>query len=456
MDRKRRARVACGIAAMAIAVVACGDASRGGGVTIPPEGPLARKAAAYDRNYVDFHMPFLGGSLKTRFACETCTDDVVAYESAGDSAIWSGNYLASQAFRYAVTRSPEALANVRRVMGFMDVLARVTGRTGFLARYAGPADDPRVFPANCATDENCHVVAGGEFDGLFWLGNTSRDQYSGWFFGLGWVHALVDDPDLNALIRARIVEVVDRLVADDYTIVDVDGRPTTAGPEALPPFALNWLLIRALITEEPGDLAFYEAEAERLAPLFPLTTLSILNHFIEYYGFHLSFMNLWTLARNEADADRRAFYRESFDRNVWGEVARDRQAMFDLIALDVLDVEDPDALAAQVRADLLDFQEPPRRRISRSREGLAFEIDPRWEALRDFVALFDPDYARKFQPIATEPFPVAYRCHQGFMWQQNPYLTECAPDDPAYEYAPMDFLVAYWMARWMGVLGEED
>jgi hypothetical protein len=39
---------------------------------------------------------------------------VVDYVHAGDAAIWTGHYLAAEAFHYAVTRSAEALQNARR------------------------------------------------------------------------------------------------------------------------------------------------------------------------------------------------------------------------------------------------------------------------------------------------------------------------------------------------------
>ena len=36
--------------------------------------------------------------------------NIVGYTRAGDSAIWTGHYLAAEAFRFQVTRSPDASA----------------------------------------------------------------------------------------------------------------------------------------------------------------------------------------------------------------------------------------------------------------------------------------------------------------------------------------------------------
>ena len=39
--------------------------------------------------------------------------------------------------------------------------------------------------------------------GCYWIGGTSRDQYSGVFFGLGVAYDLVDDPQVPADVRTR-------------------------------------------------------------------------------------------------------------------------------------------------------------------------------------------------------------------------------------------------------------
>jgi hypothetical protein len=57
------------------------------------------------------HMPY-GTILDPVFATPS-SGQIVLYSRCGDSAIWTGHYLAGEAFRYTVTRSPQALDNVR-------------------------------------------------------------------------------------------------------------------------------------------------------------------------------------------------------------------------------------------------------------------------------------------------------------------------------------------------------
>ena len=74
------------------------------------------------------------------FAAPTSTE-VVSYSRGGNASIWTGHYLAAEAFRYKVTNSPEAIDNLRRALGGIRSLVDVTG-TNLLARCLVPTDSP--------------------------------------------------------------------------------------------------------------------------------------------------------------------------------------------------------------------------------------------------------------------------------------------------------------------------
>src|SRR3989441_4748303 len=71
-------------------------------------------------NIQQLHMPY-GTVLDPVFASSDPASpgysEVRGYTRAGDSAIWTGHYLAAEAFRYQVTRSPDALANAWKALG---------------------------------------------------------------------------------------------------------------------------------------------------------------------------------------------------------------------------------------------------------------------------------------------------------------------------------------------------
>ena len=84
-------------------------------------------------------VPF--GAILSPVFKDASSIEVAAYSRCGDSAIWTGHYIAAEAYRYAATKSPVALDNLRRAIDAVKLLFDVTG-TNTLARCAFPADSP--------------------------------------------------------------------------------------------------------------------------------------------------------------------------------------------------------------------------------------------------------------------------------------------------------------------------
>src|SRR5580704_12461750 len=68
-------------------------------------------ALAISANIQARHTPF--GTILDPIFASAGSQQIIGYTRCGDSAIWTGHYLAAEAFRYQVTRAPEALDNVR-------------------------------------------------------------------------------------------------------------------------------------------------------------------------------------------------------------------------------------------------------------------------------------------------------------------------------------------------------
>src|ERR1041385_7965248 len=88
-------------------------------------------AIAISANIQARHMPY-GIILDPVFSSST-SQDIVSYTHCGDSALWTGAYLAAEAFRYKVTQSADALNNVQQALAGLKGLADVTGNN-LLAR----------------------------------------------------------------------------------------------------------------------------------------------------------------------------------------------------------------------------------------------------------------------------------------------------------------------------------
>src|SRR5579863_4741824 len=77
------------------------------------------------------HTPY--GTILDPIFAGPQSNQIIGYTRCGDSAIWTGHYLAAEAFRYQVTQSADALNNVKQAISAINGLIQVTG-TNLLAR----------------------------------------------------------------------------------------------------------------------------------------------------------------------------------------------------------------------------------------------------------------------------------------------------------------------------------
>ena len=151
---------------------------------------------------------------------------IVNYTRCGDSAIWTGHYLAAEAYRFAVTGAPQSLSNLRGALDGLTLLVDVA-RTGLLSRCAFPADSP--YAPGIRSEEGPNGVYQVTINGRAWqwVGNTSRDQYSGVFFGLGTAYDLVPDPGTRASISSVVTRMLNNLMQYSWNVVMPDGSICT-------------------------------------------------------------------------------------------------------------------------------------------------------------------------------------------------------------------------------------
>src|SRR6266849_2360777 len=141
------------------------------------------------------------------------SDNIISYTRCGDSAIWTGYFLAAESFRYKVTGAPDALANARRAFEGIKALADVTGNN-VLARCLLPDNSP--YAQSIQREEAANGIY--RSTGNFWVGNTSRDQYAGALFGLGIAYDLIDDAALKSSTAALITRLVQFLKDHAWTV----------------------------------------------------------------------------------------------------------------------------------------------------------------------------------------------------------------------------------------------
>ena len=98
---------------------------------------LATKAKAYLDNYEAHCMPD-GLNVDLRWTNHDRTV-IEKYRGLGDSAAWTGHYLAALALRYSVTGDTKIVEKIDATLDKLNLLTLVSGTDGYLARHAIPS-----------------------------------------------------------------------------------------------------------------------------------------------------------------------------------------------------------------------------------------------------------------------------------------------------------------------------
>ena len=162
----------------------------------------------------------IGGVCEQMYTDNTLTE-LDRLRGSGDSTIWTGMYLAGQALRYMATGDAEARDEVLRIARYLHIVKEITDTPGFVARFA--ALDQPPWNNEYPPDHDRKNLGEGDWAGYYWIDDTSRDQYTGWWLGLTLAYEAVDDPDMRATIRADFKDVIDTLIVNNWKIVDQNG-----------------------------------------------------------------------------------------------------------------------------------------------------------------------------------------------------------------------------------------
>lgn len=145
------------------------------------------------------------------------------YLSDSDNdGLWTSMYLGSQVFRYAVTKSEEALQNCIESLDAMERLYTINPVPGFPARsfersgYIDVLSDP----------ERWQHSSDPEWD---WKATTSSDEAIGHAFVFGVIAELMDMEPVREKAISLLDEMMQHIVDNDLYLVDYDGKPTTWG-----------------------------------------------------------------------------------------------------------------------------------------------------------------------------------------------------------------------------------
>jgi len=380
-------------------------------------------------NIQQLHMPY-GTIIDPIFGSTDPTSPdystIVAYTRAGDSAVWTGHYLAAEAFRYQATRAPEALENAWRAVRGIRSLLDVTGNN-VLARCLLPADS--IYAAAIQKEEGRHGIYYNMLEGqrYFWIGNTSRDQYSGVMFGLSAAYEMIDDPNMRSFIRADVTRILDYLLSRGWNVQMPDGRISTTFV-IRPDQQLSFLQVGRQINPESFDFTykiyrtFYAASV-----ILPILVDDIDDH-EHYFKFNVNYINLYNLVRLEENGSAaKALYMKAYD-----ELRRTTE------------------LHTNAHFNMLDRV---LRGANSGRDAETASMLVAWlqRTTRDLWLDERAVYAVCGDNRSCSPVPITDRINTDFLWQRSPFLL-FGGGSGTIETSGIDYILPYWMARQFAIV----
>ena len=389
---------------------------------------LRDAALAISQRIEEQHLPH-GTIFGAMFAAPD-SDQLVTYTRAGDSAIWTGHYLAAEAYRYAVTRSQEDLEVVKRALAGVRSLVDISGNN-VLARALVPIDSP--YADDITKEEGGHGVFPGTLGvrEYHWIGNTSRDQYSGVFFGLGVAYDMVDDSEVRSGVKDLVTRLLEFLLKHHWVVFMPNGKLSTLFLHR-PDQRLSFLQVGRRVNPSRFSDTYKSERRKHSAFVILPIAFEVLDDHNSYFKFNLDTINLFNLIRLEESSFFLSWYRRKYMRayNVLRRTTDDHgNAHFNM--LDRVLKGPNNKRDTETRA-LLEawLGRPPRDQF----------VDLRDE----FPSCGQPDRA-------CEAIPVEGRVTTDFLWQHSPFQLFGGGTGIVQE-AGIDFILPYWMARFYEVL----
>ena len=180
---------------------------------------LHDKALIYEKQVRQRHT-------RNGFNCDTYSMSIPGDLSSGtmvdsdNDGLWTSMYLASQLYRYAVTKSPQAFQNSIDAFEAMERLHDINGIEGFPSRSYERTGYVKH------EQEHWHKTKDELWE---WKCTTSSDEAIGHYYAFALVAEIIEDEN----IKKRAINLIDimtnHIVENDLYFVDYDGKPTQWG-----------------------------------------------------------------------------------------------------------------------------------------------------------------------------------------------------------------------------------
>ncbi len=371
----------------------------------PPLAAAESDALAIDAAILARHLPF--GTILDPIYTSSSSTQIAGYTRCGDSALWTGAWLAAESFRYKVTQSADALSNVKTALAGLKSLVDVTGDNR-LARCIVAANSP--YAAGIASEEAANTIH--QAPPWIWVDNTSRDQVVGVFFGLGAAFDFVDDAGVRSSVSDIATRVAGFVSTHQWSPNDDLSNTFLIRPEELQ------MLLQVARHVNPSNTI---SGPPIVLPVSIAVSVDVMG-LSSYFKFNLDYMTFFNLFRLQSNSDNLAAY--LILRNF---TASHQNAFFDAVD-GILSGSNP-SRQAETR-NLLDEW------LARSNRDFSVDVSKT-------VAVCSGE--------ACQPVPVPLRPPATFLWQDDPFQL-VGGGSGVIEGSGIDYILPYWMGRYYGAI----
>ena len=287
---------------------------------------LLKKASYYERHLEEWGQKRLGFTHKLEW--DAGKNEFVREMSDNDGG-YTGDYLVAQAYRYAVTKDPEARREATNTFHALRWLEGMTGISGLPARavWAKGETGHKAMHGSGGYDAEWHDCKDARFE---WKGDTSSDELCSHFYAFNVFIDHAAQGQEVAMAKQHLARIADHLITNQWQLIDLDGKPTRWGRWDPDYFKtdeghfdrglqclelLAFIKTAATLTPAPRyDDAYrklidlgYPGHMLRQRQTFPPEA-------VLHFEDELAWWSYWNLLRFEKNPALRAQYRRSFER----------------------------------------------------------------------------------------------------------------------------------------------
>jgi len=424
-------------------VAAAGGASPSASAAVG-ELTLSKKTAVFEKDLLRRFT--FDGQVACKMFVPTAAHPQITFNMP-DNAYMTGIVLGAFSMKYAVTKDAADRSLASDSIRGLNLLCTVSGKRGLLSRAAWPVDKP------LDDDGGWGTSADGKYR---WRGDVSCDQMTGVMFGYALAYDLTANEAEKGEIAKNVSDLVGVLLDNGLRIIDVNGKQTQFG-NYTPAYAKSAERMNALLLLQHLQVAAHVTGNDRFAQEYRRWAVDEgyaeaaerarrMTRRVNFSDDVLLFLAYYPLIKYEKDSGLKERYLKSLRRTWEGEgtvpgAKAQGNPFYAFVVHELL--KDDSGISAGI--DTLKW----------------FPLDMKWN--RGTISTYEKEFGFVFKPESVSPvpkegeaIPMDRRQKTWSAWVQDPFREPGdRTADATLEYNGHDYLVAYWMGRYMGLIAPE-